>query len=395
MTDYSQQYHPVILDLGSRNVTYGFAGEPTPTGTMAYRDLDIQRRELQFSEVKMTKQEANEYLKTLKTDSHDLARIYAGDLQSLQWLWNYDKLRPRLGADGSIIHTDQYLEETHLERSLYALFLYELLIDAKSTKVIILEPHFLPEHVKKRYTYVLLNHLHVQSVTSLPSSILTCLGAGVKSGVVIDFGWEYVTVVPVYDLRVIQDLGISSGRSAKGLHYEILSSILQGKHLTREILTSMSCHQVFQMVEDIVINRTSSAMEGPHIDDLIDRYLFPARNTWKSLDSNEMSVVQLVENMIGLLPFDLKKPLQQNVIITGGLSQVPGLKKKIIEQLGLDYKEVFSLGSWSGGSIYSDNLLRGKNLVRSGELRRNEYLDGKANATDWTSQIYRSAIEKH
>ncbi|ODV94302.1 hypothetical protein PACTADRAFT_19973, partial [Pachysolen tannophilus NRRL Y-2460] len=380
------QYFPVVLQIGSRFIKAGFAGDATPLCNLQTNNLKWNQhlnREICITD------EINELTQTgsaILTNDHSIdphgdefsklknnneklliSTIYCKDLINSQWLWNYDISS----------NFDSKFLENLLERIFHDIYQTELLIDAKMCKIILIENIFLPIPLKNILSYTLLNHIHARSLIYVSEPTMCCIGAGIQNALVIDLGWEATTIVPVYDLRIIHNNIESTNRSGKYLHYEILEKLIQVVGF--EKLPSFNDkYKLFEFIENFIskccyINDKEN-IEGDFIIsdnckipnklrcDLVKKLLFPPQDLWPNLDSNEKSIIDLIINKILInLPIDLRTKLFGNIIITGGLSHIPGIKSYIAKQLQqlttIPIELVHSLGPWSGASLYGSTFL--------------------------------------
>lgn len=338
-------FYPVILRVGSRTVEAGFAG-----------------------------------------DSYALVRTWAaqdGDF------WR---------AESSHSGSEELAIERALEQLVFALYQEALLVDAKKCKVLVLEPVFFPVRWKRVMTKVLLFHLHAQSVRFVPEPLACCVGSGSKSGIVVDCGWNYVSVTPVYDLRLIYRLGQSSVRSGRLLH-ELLRDRLEA-HLG----VSPAFEQVERIISEVCYVDDSSA-STEYTDDelfrfeelqfpnhwrhsLLEQVYFTAEPGYVEDDHNKL-IVPMITQLIPKLDIDLRTELASRIIITGGMSRVPGFKARVMRLLNNEIHAqcIKTLGPFEGASLYCSTSIMTSRDAKKGELPRDKYLKSTGGTGTSASQL--------
>lgn len=123
--------------------------------------------------------------------------------------------------------------ETVLEVILVHIFSMELLVDPRQQRVAIVENPMWPSTLRESIAKVCLKHLHVGSIVFLESPVLDLIAAGLRSGIVVDVGWEETTVYAVYDLRVLLMNTKTSTRGSKMLHKavgQVLEKLVQEQY---------------------------------------------------------------------------------------------------------------------------------------------------------------------
>ncbi|KAH3683855.1 hypothetical protein WICPIJ_005172 [Wickerhamomyces pijperi] len=381
------QYIPVILQIGSRTIKVGFAGDSEPIVTLSTNSFDLKDSQL-----------------TPIDSSHatisDQLSIASNDDEQGNVLWCYN-----------LINQDMYKLENLLERIITKIYSKHLLIDSKRCKAVILESVQLPIQFKETLTKVLLYHMHVKSISFQLEPIMCCLSSGSKDGVIVDLSWEQSTVTAIYDLRLLQHLIRFSKRSGRLLHYQLRLKFIELG------LSFVEDHQMFNFIERFIMKccycRDLSAntegtkeldeqeqeqdkfeFEGQTIPnsvryEVIESVLFrdDFSNRITTTDLDTRTPIQLVQDVIHGSNIDLRTPLSQRLIFTGGISDIPGVKQRILKELqseaeyNLKFKGLKNLGAWQGSSLYTAmTLMRSgsssadKKLENVHELSRDKYL---------------------
>ncbi len=334
--------------------------------------------------------------------------------------------------------------ENQLEYIITQIFKTNLLVNAKNRKIIIIENIFLPRFLKRVITNVFLLNVHALSLSFVPMPLITCISSGVENSLIIDIGWQQLNIIPVYDLRVLYKEIKSSDRSGMTLHYNILKKLLKyfkaelkdkseefnniKKQLTFDFIEEFIYSYVYMKsddsnseLDDIYFtinfhdnshNRThhhhhssSSSSRTPMIQipsqirhEIIEDLLLPKPqvNDKYLYDDNEQPFLTLFRSVVKSLPLDLKPILSKNIIFTGGLSNIPGLKSRLLHELNSsfsygEFKAISNLGNWCGASLYSQYLIHlqnSKNINLIGEITRNKYISGEELIIpDWVDSI--------
>lgn len=209
----------------------------------------------------------------------------------------------------------------------------------------------------------------------LESPIMSCIAAGARSALVLDLGWEEAVVNVVYELRVV-GRGGARGRSGRGgrvlrgmwgkfLEAEVEKSGMKGKVGEREVeevLSRVGWCRGFG--EEAVASGNDSTIEIPlstttpptklklafsRLSEPAEKTFF-ARTTAPSIspdypDDDDFPIPQLVYEALKDSPIDVRAACMQRIIIVGGGSLVPGLKKRIVDEV----RSLVETAGWEKG----------------------------------------------
>jgi len=81
-----------------------------------------------------------------------------------------------------------------------------LLVDAGNARLVLVIPSLLPHPVLSTVLQTLFERWSFASVTLLPAPAMALVSAGLRSGLVIDIGWEETVVTAVYEFREVRSL---------------------------------------------------------------------------------------------------------------------------------------------------------------------------------------------
>lgn len=385
----------VILEIGNRIVRAGVAGRNTPACEIHVESV--------WSDLPQMKNYQNSHL-------------YAS-------LWSIREISGEKHWQDGTENEPWYIKdpikrmESVLEAILRQAFNEELLVDPRTQRIAIVENPFWPNQIRKSIVKVLFKHLHVLSVVFIPSPVLDLIAAGLRSGIVVDIGWEETTVHPVYDLRHLITESRSSVRGSKLLFDE-----------TKELLQNALNSQVSG--QEVTFNDTQKAVAGAlyaGTDNPVGaavRMVVPGSSNTPPIaktrtfelqcgttlqvsnkvlqsavtstllssspnpDDNELSIPLLISNVIEHLSHDVRGTTQSTIVFVGSATRIPGLQSKILSELRriLRKKDITSassvmaaksLGAWTGASLYMASLswyfAQDDRIVLPGEMSRERY----------------------
>lgn len=241
-----------------------------------------------------------------------------------------------------------------------------LCISPSETGVVVIDNGFsINERI--RITKVLLKELGVKSVSWYRESILLSLGTASRNSLSVQIKWNSLTVTSVYDLREVQSNEAFHEFSELSFHYFVMEKLLEmNDHNVNELLASKSR---FDIIEKFIL----TFYVRPEGEDTTDTKLFaltdnvtvPNRLRCEIIENMYFGykITRLISNHLKKLPIDLRLVMLKNVVISGGLSFIPGFKARVLQELrklfdstkkANDIKCVNSVGLWAGCSIYCD-----------------------------------------
>ncbi|CCH41536.1 Actin-1 [Wickerhamomyces ciferrii] len=378
----SHQYYPVVLQLGARTIHAGFAGDAVPTIRSVTNAYD---------------------LKDAQVDQND-GLNHASD-QRLEVEVNDIDFRGNVLWDNDLVGYDFPQLERLLERIIYDIYQNNLLVDAKKCKVLILEPPFFPIPLKKMLTKVLLFHIHAQSVRFFPEPVLSSISSGSNNALVIDMGWCQSTITAVFDLRILYKESRVTNRAGKNFHAFVRTNLKENgiDSLSFDFVEDLICDTFYCNPHTILEEEekySTFTYNGISIPNklrynLIDQFFF--ENGLKpNVDDENNFLVPLIKGLKKQLPIDLRSTLFTNIIFTGGLTKIPGMKTRILNELQIESESKIealeALGPWAGASLYCSTSLMSPSTTagskKSDELLRDRYLNGESILQDWTDQLY-------
>ncbi|OJD34834.1 actin-related protein ro7 [Diplodia corticola] len=338
----------LIFEFGSRFLRAGFAGESKPRCTRAFGP-DEQRRVGDFRRW----MPGYESVRRKRKRGQDWGEEYE--------LWKMDLRNADLG-----------LVEDKIERAVREIIAQYLLLDHRPRRATVAVPAQLPRPLMSALLSSVFTTLQAISITVLSVPVLNIVSAGLRSGLVVDLGWSETTVTAVYEYREI--------------HHR--TSVRAGKYLTEEMAKVLNeeCHRskkdpppevqeeiTFEEAEEVLtrmawcLNREeakrkksgadqdSSADEannpsitvpfpsaGPPMTISVpfNRFAEPSENALfasncsaHDIDDHDLPIPLLAYNALLSIPIDARKLCMPRIIVTGGASKLPGVKRRILAEL--------------------------------------------------------------
>ncbi|EKG11990.1 Actin-like protein [Macrophomina phaseolina MS6] len=304
-------------------------------------------------------------------------------------------------------NTDLGLVEDKIERAVRGIVAQYLLLDHRPRRATVAVPPQLPRPLLSALLSSVFTTLQAISITVLSIPVLTIVSAGLRSGLVIDLGWAETTVTAVYEYREIQ--------------HE--SSVRAGKYLTEEMarLLNEECHKskkspppeieeeiTFEEAEEVLTrmawcwdreearNRKNSTNPPPSVDGAEDptvtipfpaadppvtvsvpfsRFAEPSENALfasnfsaHDIDDHDLPIPLLAYNTLLSIPIDARKLCMSRIIITGGASRLPGVKRRILSEI----EQLIKIRGWDPVRSYGSAAQKREELrMRSHHVRTN------------------------
>lgn len=319
----------IVWELGARHLSAGFAGESRPRCVTRFHP-DMGRRE-------------GDYRQYERGGDRTVTAKAGG------WGQEYEVYRPDIRG------LDLGLVEDKLERAVRRIHAENLQLDQKPRKAVLVVPSLLPTPLLDTMLEVLFGHYTQPStVTILTTPVLACVGAGLRAGLVIDLGWAETVVTAVGEYKEISQR--RSVRAAKTLT-KAMAKMLDGvveRHLgnaaspvpfahAEAVVERLGwCKPRRNTVDDPntvkhvpLPNPTSPPQPVPFLSlaTPADEVLFASSTPSSSFDDHDLPIHNLAHRVLLSLPQDLRGMCLSRIVITGGLSHLPGLKPRLLRDL--------------------------------------------------------------
>lgn len=349
----------LVLDIGSRYIRGGVAGEELPQVTLVnggYNHNDTESIAsnkssppyLQLNDHALSGTQYEEITSKLNDSVKHVIRYFQADCE--KWLdWNQQDYDLRLHE-----HLLDFFNHFPLDLSMCKL----IVLDGKLSLI-----------DKYKLSRILLTRIGVKSLQFIPCSILSVISSRELNGngLLIDISWSTFKVTPVVDFRILGGYEDNTIMTGMNLHYRILEELIKLDH---PVVTDANS---FDIIEQFILNHIycGSSLDNNEVN--VGGYDFPHHLRNGVTNSMALDIIDpIVEMLNGDYEIDTIKVLQQNIIFDGGVSKIPGFKSRVLqllrERTSLHVRANLCLGSWQGGSIYcSTSLLRRSRSIRKTE----------------------------
>lgn len=327
-----EQDELIVYELHSRYLSTGFAGESRPRCVHRFgHQVGDGRRAGDLREFAPGKGRKGEL--ALERDGKDWGaeyELFSADVRDL----------------------DLGLVEDRLERAVRAVSAEYLQLDAKPRRAVLVIPSLLPTPLVEVALRVLFQaSAQPPAATLLSMPVLACVGAGVRNGLVIDLGWEETVVTAVGEYRNVSERrSVSAGKALVREMGGMLNSVLSDDEW--EGITFSFAEDVTQRLgwckprspaqEDdnktisipIPNRKPRKTLEVP-----FSRFAEPTESALFSPtpdttpDDHEVPLPQLIYNSLLALPLELRAICMSRLILTGSNSKLPGLRRRLLQEL--------------------------------------------------------------
>ncbi|ATY63769.1 Actin-like protein [Cordyceps militaris] len=367
----------LLIEIGSRHVRVGFAGDSAPKAVLSSGPRD-QRRAGDFRQW---------------TGPDALREHWAPEYE----IWRYDLRDFDLG-----------LFQDKLGRVLRDAFTRLLLIDSRPRRAGLVLDSAVPIPLLSSVLDILFTQFQAPLVSLLASPTMTAVAAGVRSALVIDMGWSETVVTSVYEYREVKcTRSIRGGRSLLDKTYKLVHSVVTGKQ--DEIESRESDHVIaFSECEDImrrlmwcraaaykstqrqstqldtVVEQDESEADAPHprgdariplqtssppktiqvsfekLADVCDDVMFDPSANPPSFDDHELPLHWLVYQHLLQLPLDVRAVCMSRIMFTGGCSNILGIKERLVDEVS----SIIDKRSWTPVTGKGTDRLRNSTQIR-------------------------------
>ncbi|RDW68398.1 actin-like ATPase-containing protein [Coleophoma crateriformis] len=354
----------VVIELGSRHIRAGFAGDATPKADI-YFGPEEQRR-------------AGDYRKwSLGYEQNWRERAKDKEYGQAHELWRPD-----------LRNTDLGLVSDKLERAIREAFTKYLLIDSRARRMTLAIPSTFPLPLLSTVLDTMFTNFQPPNISLLSSPALTTVAAGLRAALVVDIGWAETVVTGVYEFREVHCQ--RSTRASKALGQEMQrmlimaagESIKQEGYDAQEIISFEECEEVVARLAWCKSLKKSETVHSPHglatvteedemrsslraleitsteePDPMIaiplqstnppttlklpfsklsgpcETALLATGTPLQDLDDEELPLPMLVYRTLLQLPVDLRSMCMSRIIFVGGGSNLIGLKSRILDEV--------------------------------------------------------------
>lgn len=367
----------IILRLGSRTIECGIEGSANPLNT--YNVHHFAEPQTFSTNINTDHSIIPENTMKQYTKKTTIEKIRSFDITNFNYLFYPDIL---IYEDYDKFQSDLNI---HLHRMLVKIF-YKSGLPTINSKILLVVNTYFPGTYLETITNILINKLLVRAVVLLPSPLMTCIGSGSSNAIIIDIGWFYTTIVPIYDNNDIVTRTAFTNRASYRLHYDVLENLFDSGFSVseisfRDIEIAISSLEHIDNMNSLSKNVLCGGFIVPRIlflNAIENLYLDKGNIT--ECENDEKSIIQLTADLIqNQLPIDIRKDLASRIIITGGISKLKGFKQTIITEIkrvleknsyNIGIQGIDTVGTWAGASIYSGIMKNQKKNTALKEFRR-------------------------
>ncbi|RVX65978.1 hypothetical protein B0A52_09904 [Exophiala mesophila] len=337
---------PIIIELDPRYLRAGFQGDSAPQCTIRFTPQNSRR----VGDYRV-------YLPGYRRRKEDV-RVKSKEYE----LWRNDLQDVDLG-----------LLEDKLERAVREAYNKHLLVDAGVARVILVLPSLVPHPVLDTILTLLFQRWQISSVTLLPGPTMAVAAAGLRSGLVVDIGWEETIVHAIYEFREICVKRCTRGlKSLVFKMWDFLEDVRkkQDQSLREELVLDFDfveefieragkCHALFphhgqglveqteavtlsedkgESVSTLMIDwptHSSARMIGipkSKLQQICSESFFGSRDQ-DHLDDHEQPVDQLLYNTLLAVSSDVRSSCISRIIFTGEGSSISNLPEHVFSHV--------------------------------------------------------------
>ncbi|KAK8039079.1 hypothetical protein PG993_007490 [Apiospora rasikravindrae] len=353
----------IVIELGCRKLRVGFAGDSTPKRIVAF-DSEHDKR-------------AGDYRAWEPGYEHDWRKRTAGKA------WGSDHELCQLDVRGQ----DLGLVGDKLERVLRDTFTRYLLVDSKPRRISLVLPPAAPLPILSSTLSTLFRNFQIPTISLLSSPVMATFAAGVRSGLVVDIGWNETVVTAVYEFREVQTWRtVRAGKKLLEETQNFLVNALQGRtaesqaeeaSTPKDIVSFEECEEVATRMlwckksektpkqsnteqlptlheadesdtpdpaEDATPTpiRLSSCKPSKTIQVPFSQLAEPCETTFfetryapACFDDHELPLHLLIYRGLLQLPLDVRAMCMSRIIFSGGCSNIIGLRGRIFDEVSL------------------------------------------------------------
>ncbi|KAH9878265.1 hypothetical protein J1614_003482 [Plenodomus biglobosus] len=383
----------VAVEVGARFVRTGFPGESTPRCCIPFGP-DTQRR-------------VGDY----RQWDPDYAQKRRRRKRGHDWGQEHELYRMHLPS------VDLALVEDKFERAMREAYNKYLLLDPKPRRILLAMPSRTPHALLSTILDVLFTNCQAPSITLISNPVLCTVAAGLRSALVIDIGWAETVVTAVCEFReVVERRTIRAGRMLSEAMAKLLNTHLDDDaqpgapradvsfEEAEEVLTRVAwCKSrprsnrrtvYFPAREAPVLEEFEDAIESPpptvtipfpkhtpptelrmpfaSLAQPAEDALFASDMAPSEFDDEDLPIHHLIYRTLVQLPVDVRRLCMSRLVVTGGVSSLPGLKARILKEL----EALVQINSWNPVKNYGTASARHEEKLRAQrdalELRQQE-----------------------
>lgn len=397
----------VVIEVGSRFVRAGFPGESTPRCTLPC-DPDNQRRVGDYRQWDPEYAQKRRDAKKEQDWGHDY-ELYRMDLSEV----------------------DLGLVEDKFERIMREVYNKYFVLDTKPRRILLALPPTMPHPLMSTLLDVFFEGVQAPSITLMSSPVLSTVAAGLRSALVVDIGWAETLVTAVYEYREVHEQRTVRAGKLLSEHMAKVLNAASNEDIVRQEGYDVSFEEAEEVLTRVgwckskprsnrrtlyfpartspVLEEFEDAVELPEPTMTIplpkasppteinvpfatlakpaDSALFATDTALNEFDDHELPLHHLIYRVLLSLPVDVRRLCMSRIVITGGVSALPGLKSRILAEL----EALVHAKGWDPVRNYGTASARHEQILRQQrealELRKQEGDDKMTESLDPDSPL--------
>lgn len=355
---YRAEEESLVYEIGARSFRAGFAGESAPRCVLGYGP-DESRRVDDFRSW------------TLDDTSESIPkrRPWGKDWE----LWDLD-----------VRAMDCALVEDKFERAVREAQTKYLMLDTRQRKSLLVLPPGLPHPLLDIVLRTIFLTAQPASIVLWNSPLLNTVAAGLRSALVIDIGWHETIVSGVYEFREV--LHRRSVRAAKTLTRQMARVIQDESNNAADSVSFDTAEEVMTRIAwcqtsaeaaaqtesssntnlvSIPVKNAPSTMDRQvafhKLAQPTEKAFFNIPTSPDKIDDHELPLHLLAYRCLLVLPRDVRAICMSRIVVTGGVSVIPGLKQRLISEI----EKLVEIKGWNPVMNYGSIAGERKNHVQS------------------------------
>ncbi|KAK3065278.1 hypothetical protein LTS18_003152 [Coniosporium uncinatum] len=302
---------------------------------------------------------------------------------------------------------DLGLVEDKIERVLREIDQRQLLLDARSKRITLTIASLIPRQLLFIVLACLFHQFQAPTITLIPTSIAATIAAGLRSALIIDIGWAETIVTAVVEYKeIVQKKSVRAGKLLSEEAGRLLDSEGDGVTLeeAEELLTRLCWCRTREARTSKTSTNEESTQEGKDFDapdhpvtaslpsrghptipfsrfaDPADHVLFATNVPFSSIDDHDLPLHRLAFAALLQLPTDVRKTCMSRILITGGVSSLPGLKTRLISEIGqlVEKRGWDPVHNYGSAQKQREKILHQRKANAQAGLKEQEAWDAKA-----------------
>jgi actin-related protein len=344
----------VVIEVGARFVRCGFPGESAPRCTLPFgpdqerRVGDYRQWDPDFGQKRRKRRRGEDW-----GQDHELYRV-------------------------DLCEVDLGLVEDKFERAMREAYNKYFLLDSKPRRILLAMPPRMPHPLMSTVLDVLFTSCQAPSITLTSSPVLSTVAAGLRSALVVDIGWSETVVTAVCEYREVQERrSVRAGKMLSQEMAKLLNTELDDDREPSAPKADVSFEEANEVLERVgwcksnprsnrrtlyfpareapVLEEFEDAIESPppavtvpfpkhtpptalriafaSLAKPAEAALFAPEMTLSEFDDQDLPLHYLIYRTLVQLPVDVRRLCMSRIIITGGTSNLPGIKTRILKEL--------------------------------------------------------------